>query len=123
MARASIMDHHHIMPTTAPSIAAAYKNYNDNDEELQNKQCRHCHTPSLLLDWAQGDRVCTNCGIVDEQHIRDDRPEWREFDDADDLAKGAPSRARCGMVPVDETRFLGGLEPTTLSKNENASTF
>jgi transcription initiation factor TFIIIB Brf1 subunit/transcription initiation factor TFIIB len=59
--------------------------------------------------------VCTNCGVVGEERIPDDRPEWREFNDADDLAKGLPAAARCGMVPVDETRYLGGLQPTTLS--------
>jgi len=41
--------------------------------------------------------------------------EWRDFDTADDLAKGQGSSARCGGVLVDETKYYGGLEPTTMS--------
>lgn len=85
-----------------------------NFEEV-DRQCHHCRSHSLVTDWAAGDRICTNCGVVGEERIPDDRPEWREFNDADDLAKGLPAAARCGMVPVDETRYLGGLQPTTLS--------
>lgn len=84
------------------------------DEE--DRHCRTCRSPSLIIDWAQGDRVCTNCGVVDEEHLRDSRPEWKDFSDADDLAKGLPSAARSGLVPVDETKYIGGLQPTTLSK-------
>lgn len=83
--------------------------------EQDRQQCRQCQSPSLVVDWAAGDRVCTNCGVVDEEHLRDETPEWRDFNDDNDLAKGLPSSARCGLVPVDETRYLGGLQPTTLS--------
>jgi len=86
-----------------------------NDDE-QEDACRHCGSFSLHVDWAQGDRVCTHCGVVSEEKLLDDRPEWREFNDADDLAKGLPAAARSGLVPVDESRYLGGLQPTTLSK-------
>jgi hypothetical protein len=69
-----------------------------------------------MIDWAQGDRVCTDCGVVDEQQLLDDRPEWRDFQDADDLVKGLPSGARSGLVAVDEAKYVGGLQPTGLSK-------
>lgn len=94
-------------------VAPAPKSQTIEDED---RHCRSCHAQSLIVDWSAGDRVCTNCGVVDEDHIRDSRPEWREFNDADDLAKGLPSAARCGLVPVDESRYIGGLQPTTLSK-------
>jgi hypothetical protein len=54
--------------------------------------------------------------MVDEGRLLDDRPEWRDFNDADDLARGGRSGARSGLVAVDDTRYLGGLQPTTLSK-------
>jgi transcription initiation factor TFIIIB Brf1 subunit/transcription initiation factor TFIIB len=47
----------------------------------------------------------------------DDRPEWKDFNDAEDIVKGGPAKSRSGLVAVDETRYIGGLQPTTLSKN------
>lgn len=90
--------------------SASVLSYLDEDEK-----CRHCHSPSLHVDWAAGDRVCTNCGVVNEEHLRDDRPEWREFNDDNDLAKGGAAKGRCGAI-IDENRHVGGLEPTALSK-------
>ena len=47
------------------------------DEEEELKRCRGCGSSTLFLDWRAGDRICTNCGIVDEERIRDTRPEWK----------------------------------------------
>lgn len=54
--------------------------------------------------------MCTNCGTVDEGHLRDTRPEWMSYQDDE-----GPNKARSGMQPVDESKYLGGLQPTTLS--------
>ena len=91
----------------------ALQDYDDDEDE----RCRACHTEALYTDWRQGDRVCTNCGVVAEGHLRDTRPEWKDFNEAEDLAKGLPSGARSGLVAVDESKYLGGLQPTTLSKH------
>lgn len=93
------------------------QHYHDEDEE----RCRNCASTNLLTDWKQGDRVCTDCGVVAEERLRDDRPEWKDFNDAEDLVKKgctsvASSSARSGLVPVDESKYIGGLQPTTLSK-------
>lgn len=63
--------------------------------------------------------MCTQCGVVDEEHLMDDRPEWRDYADAADDGGGAggASLARCGMVAVDESLYIGGLQPTTLSRH------
>ncbi|KAI2488641.1 TFIIB zinc-binding [Fragilaria crotonensis] len=87
------------------------------DDEDDDRVCRSCHSHNLRVDWAQGDRVCTDCGVVDESHILDDRPEWKDFGEAEDLVKGLPSGARSGLVVVDESKYLGGLQPTILSKH------
>lgn len=84
--------------------------------EDEDRRCRNCQSQSLRVDWAQGDRVCTNCGVVDDQHLLDDRPEWKDFNDAEDIVKGLPSGARCGLVQVDEQKYAGGLQPTNISK-------
>eukprot|EP00934_Nitzschia_sp_Nitz4_P001330 Nitzschia sp. Nitz4//scaffold126_size65214//45593//47623//NITZ4_006161-RA/size65214-processed-gene-0.92-mRNA-1//-1//CDS//3329534704//1330//frame0 len=99
-------------PVVSVSVDAAACN-NDDIEE----RCAACQSSSLRTDWAQGDRVCTNCGLVTEAHVRDDRPEWKDFQEAEDLVKGLPSSSRSGLVAVDESKYLGGLQPTTLSKN------
>jgi transcription initiation factor TFIIIB Brf1 subunit/transcription initiation factor TFIIB len=93
-------------------MAAAF-----NHDSGDDRRCRHCHSQNLREDWAQGDRVCMDCGIVDEERLLDDRPEWKDFGEAEDLVKGLPSNARCGLVVVDESRYLGGLQPTLLSKS------
>ena len=80
-------------------------------------RCRSCHSTEIVTDWKQGDRICTNCGVVVEDHIYDDRPEWRDFKNSEDLVGGLPQKARAGTVAVDETKYLGGLQPTILSKH------
>jgi len=86
----------------------------DDDEE---ERCRSCHSMALLTDWPQGDRVCTSCGVVAEGRLMDDRPEWKDFNEAEDIIKGLPSKSRSGLVAVDETKYVGGLQPTILSKD------
>ena len=94
----------------APAFPAAPAN-------AEQKHCRHCSSPSLVVDWAQGDRICTACGVVDEEHIRDDGPEWRDYANEDDNGAMYSAAARTGLVPTDETKYLGGLQPTMLSRN------
>uniref|UniRef100_A0A7S3L342 TFIIB-type domain-containing protein n=1 Tax=Amphora coffeiformis TaxID=265554 RepID=A0A7S3L342_9STRA len=91
---------------TASLMSAVY-----NATEDEERRCRACFSTSIFTDWAAGDRVCTECGVVDQEHLLDERPEWREFDDE---APTAP--VRCGLVPNDEKQWIGGLQPTTLSK-------
>ena len=86
----------------------------DEDDE---ERCLSCHSTALVTDWKQGDRVCTNCGVVAEARLMDDRPEWKDFNEAEDIIKGLPSKSRSGMVAVDETKYIGGLQPTILSKD------
>ena len=89
---------------------------NNTSSDPNTLTCRHCYSPNLTTDWAAGDVICTDCGIVSEERIRDATAEWKEFHDDADLAKGAPSLARCGMVANNESQWVGGLEPTTLSR-------
>lgn len=96
-----------------PSATAAAAEWDEEEDE----RCRACHAAALYTDWAQGDRVCTNCGVVAEGHLRDIRPEWKDFNEAEDIVRGLPSGARSGLVAVDESKYVGGLQPTTLSKH------
>ena len=35
----------------------------------ENDLCKSCNLATLINDWSQGDRVCTNCGVVDLAHL------------------------------------------------------
>ena len=86
------------------------------NEPDQSDQCRSCHSPSsIITDWAQGDRVCTHCGVIAESHIREDRPEWNDYIDDSGVASSNIVQ-RSGLVAVNDSRYLGGLQPTRLSK-------
>jgi len=111
----------------SPPVVADYsclpqqQQQHDDVQPEDEDRCRNCASTNLFTDWKQGDRVCTDCGVVAEERLRDDRPEWKDFNDAEDLVKKgctsvAKSSARSGMVPVDESKYIGGLQPTTLSK-------
>jgi transcription initiation factor TFIIIB Brf1 subunit/transcription initiation factor TFIIB len=103
---------------TTSRSATFYNDANNDNSNFDNteERCRNCHSTSIRTDWQQGDRVCTSCGVVAEGRILDDHPEWKDFNDAEDIVKGLPSKSRSGLVPVDETRYIGGLQPTILSK-------
>src|SRR6478672_1321857 len=90
---------------------AAVAAFQQDDE---SSCCRSCRTAALRVDWSQGDRICTFCGVVNEERLLDSRPEWIDYNDGgDDVVK---DKARCGLVHVDESRYFGGLQPTCLSK-------
>jgi hypothetical protein len=88
----------------------------DDDESDTVAICHMCRAvASIRTEWAQGDRVCTSCGFVHAQHLMDSGPEWRDYGDNDDSGN-AGNRARSGMVATDETKYVGGLQPTTVSR-------
>lgn len=65
--------------------------------------------------------MCTSCGAVLDEHLRDEHAEWREYNNNnnnDAADKNVASRARCGGGDgslVDEEKYVGGLMPTLLS--------
>jgi len=89
--------------------------FSNTDFHQDEQTCRECFSSALSTDVAQGDVICTDCGVVAQSHNPYLGAEWRDFDTADDLAKGQASSARCGGVLVDESKYYGGLEPTMMS--------
>lgn len=85
----------------------------NTDFNQEHQTCRECLSSDLLTDVAQGDIICTNCGVVAQSHNAYLGAEWRDFDDD----AGQASSARCGGVLVDESKYYGGLEPTMLSSS------
>lgn len=105
-----------VSDSNSNNMSSVHQSISNSAIDDEDRVCRSCHSQNLRVDWAQGDRVCTDCGVVDEAHVLDDRPEWKDFGEAEDLVKGLPSGARSGLVVVDESKYLGGLQPTVLSK-------
>eukprot|EP00555_Chaetoceros_dichaeta_P009095 CAMPEP_0198255802 /NCGR_PEP_ID=MMETSP1447-20131203/5853_1 /TAXON_ID=420782 /ORGANISM="Chaetoceros dichaeta, Strain CCMP1751" /LENGTH=553 /DNA_ID=CAMNT_0043942277 /DNA_START=104 /DNA_END=1762 /DNA_ORIENTATION=+ len=91
--------------------------FSNTDFHQDEQTCRECFSSALSTDVAQGDVICTDCGVVAQSHNPYLGAEWRDFDTADDLAKGQASSARCGGVLVDESKYYGGLEPTMMSSS------
>lgn len=56
--------------------------------------CDCAEAPQCVTDWASGDVVCCQCGVVVEGHILDESPEWRNHATDDH----APDRSRVGMA-------------------------
>jgi len=65
------------------------------------------------MDARSGDLICTQCGAVLDDHLRDETAEWNDFSNDNDPSAGH-TRARCGEV-VDENKYVGGLMPTKVS--------
>ena len=82
----------------------------------KNLRCRACHSEKLFTDYKQGDRVCTECGVVDEERILEEGPEWRDYNELEDIIRGTASGCRSSLIPTNDQLYLGGLQPTTLSK-------
>ena len=68
------------------------------------------------MDGMAGDLICTQCGSVLDDHLRDPSADWRDYSavNNEDACIGM-KRARCGDVSVDETKWVGGLMPTKVS--------
>ena len=59
--------------------------------DLQGKKCLECGSEHLFRDYERGELICNDCGIVLEDSLIDQGPEWRSFDSEQD-----ERRARTG---------------------------
>lgn len=115
------MENNHDMDTKVSISANGLTDNEDFDVvdawTTSSTTCLYCRSPrSIRTEWSQGDRVCTSCGIVHAQHIMATGPEWRDYGDKEDGGGNGNNKARSGLVPMDESKYLGGLQPTLVSK-------
>ncbi len=52
--------------------------------DLQGKKCLECGSEHLFRDYERGELICNDCGIVLEDSLIDQGPEWRSFDSEQD---------------------------------------
>lgn len=82
--------------------------------------CRDCKdpVPNIVEDFAAGDLICGNCGLVLGNRIIDTRSEWRTFATGDD-AGGDPSRVGGTGDPL--LGSIDTLESTTIGKMDGGT--
>jgi len=67
------------------------------------KKCPECGSTKLIRDYKTGELVCAVCGLVINENIADEGPEWRAFD-----AEQKKERVR-GGAPIKYMRPNKGL--------------
>ena len=67
------------------------------------RKCQECGSERIRVDYAKGEAVCMDCGlIVSEEEMFDSGKEWRSFDQGDeDSARGGS--------PMKYTKLNKGL--------------
>jgi len=61
----------------------------------ETTRCPECNSARIIQDYHRGELVCNNCGLVVNDTVIDEGPEWRAFD-----AEERDSKARTGP-PID----------------------
>ncbi len=67
-------------------------------------KCSECNSRDLVYDENRGERHCADCGLLLEEKIVDESPEWREFSDGGE----STNRSRVG-APVTNLLHDKGL--------------
>ncbi len=52
-------------------------------EVIDDTACPECTSKDIIKDPARGEVICGNCGLVLEDHIIDQGPEWRAYESKD----------------------------------------
>lgn len=84
------------------------------DEEVDIVRCPECGSTHLTRDYERGELVCVECGLVLDDTMIDQGPEWRAFD-----AEQGEKRARTG-APMTYTIHDKGLSTTISWKNRDS---
>ncbi len=67
------------------------------------KKCPSCSSLDIIFDNERGEYICNNCGLVIEENVTDEGPEWRAFD-----SDQRNARARTG-APIKYMKPNKGL--------------
>ncbi|HID24996.1 MAG TPA: transcription initiation factor IIB [Thermoplasmata archaeon] len=77
-------------------------------------RCPECDSAHLARDYARGELVCEDCGLVIDENFIDQGPEWRAFD-----SEQKEKRARVG-APLTYTIHDKGLSTVIGWKNKDS---
>jgi transcription initiation factor TFIIB len=90
------------------------KNPRKVEEAEEVTRCPECNSTHLRFDYERGELVCDECGLVIDDQMIDQGPEWRAFD----MEQGE-KRARTG-APMTYTIHDKGLSTTIGWKNKDS---
>lgn len=79
------------------------------------KKCPNCSSYNLIEDFNQGEIICQNCGLVVNENIMDEKPEWRTF-----TKEEREKRGRAGG-PTAYYRYDKGLSTIIDHRDRDAS--
>jgi len=79
------------------------------EKKKKGEVCPECGSSHLVHDYETGEIVCTSCGLVIQERVMDEGPEWRAFTQEEKEA-----RSRVG-VPISYSVHDKGLS-TSISK-------
>jgi transcription initiation factor TFIIB len=96
-----------------PTPAAAEKPSTRPDDIVVPTRCTSCGSSHLTRDYERGEIVCDECGLVLEESMIDQGPDWRAFD-----AEQGEKRARTG-APTTLTIHDKGLSTEIGWKNRD----
>jgi len=86
----------------------------EREEIEQVKNCPECGSTHIVRDYSRAEVVCEGCGLVIDDGLIDQGPEWRAFD-----SEQRQKRARTGP-PMRYTLHDKGLSTTLSWKNKDA---
>lgn len=74
----------------------------------QTNNCVDCNSSDLLTDHVNGMIICQNCGIIQEESIIDESPEWN-FGQEDAMYGKDPARCGCPVNPLLEKSSMSTM--------------
>jgi len=92
--------------------------FNDSGIIVGNKEiedivkCTECGCSHLVRDYERGELVCEECGLVLDEKVIDQGPDWREFENDDTKVRAGP--------PSTPTIHDRGLPTTIDPRNRDA---
>ncbi|KAM0683886.1 transcription initiation factor IIB [Mitosporidium daphniae] len=120
------------LPPAPPSLASSAVHMRKFSQDLTIKfSCSECRSanPNLIEDYASGDVVCRDCGVVVHDRIIDTRSEWRSFANDGTSGNDDPSRVGGPQDPLmygegdDETLTIESTLISSLPKGKDGSSF
>lgn len=75
--------------------------------------CRDCKSDRLVWDWANGDVVCTSCGLVAQERFIDERVSFKDIGTYTPMETPVTKQILKKVEAVNANLFNGMLEGTT----------
>lgn len=70
--------------------------------------CIDCNSESLLTDYVNGMIICQHCGVIQEESLIDESPEWN-FGQEDAMYGKDPARCGCPVNPLLEKSSMSTM--------------